>query len=347
MIIVNPCDPCDHHHHAIIQMLKVLITGATGCVGANLVEAVGQYGWDVRALRRTSSSLRALEGLAYETAIGDVTEFDTLVPAMRDVDVVFHAAAVADYWRAGQDRLYQVNVEGTRNVLRAAMAGGVKRVVFTSSVAALGYPQFGEVLDETAQFNLRPDQFHYGYSKVLAERVVGEYVAMGLDVVTVNPAVVIGPRDVNMISGSLIVQTRRTGIPVYPPGGVCVVDVADVCAAHIAAAERGRVGERYILGGENLWHHELLAITAQAVGRRPPLIGLSRRMTRLLAGAVDLLRSLGLSTPVNGDQLRFSAETLWFDSGKARRELGLSTHPYSESVRRTYDWYRAHGFLNT
>jgi dihydroflavonol-4-reductase len=161
----------------------------------------------------------------------------------------------------------------------------------------------------------------------------------------VNPAVVIGPRDVNLISGSLIVEARHRGVPVYPPGGVCVIDVADVCVAHISAAECGRVGERYILGGENLWHRELLAITARVVGRPPPRIGLSRHMARVLAGAVDLLRGLGLSVPLNGDQLRFSAETLWFDSSKARRELGLTTRPYAESAQRTYDWYRANGFL--
>jgi dihydroflavonol-4-reductase len=326
-------------------MTVALITGATGCVGANLVEAATQHGWRARALRRKTSSLKALEGLSCEPAVGDVMDYDSLVEAMRGVDVVFHAAAVADYWRSGPERMYHVNVEGTRNVLKAAQASSVRRVVYTSSVAALGMPAFGRTLDETAQFNLRPAQFHYGYSKVLAEQVAQEFVVAGLDVVIVNPVVVIGPRDVNLISGSIIVEEKRIGLPVYPPGGVCVIDVADACAAHLAAAERGRTGERYILGGENLWYRDMIAATAQVVGRKPARIGLSRGFTRALAGAVDLLSRAGLSLPASGDQLRMSAETLWFDSSKARRELGLVTRPYAEAAQRTYDWYRANGYV--
>lgn len=326
-------------------MTTALITGATGCVGANLVEAVTRHGWQARALRRKTSSLKALQGLSYDSAIGDVTDPDSLLAAMQGVDVLFHAAAVADYWRTGHERLYHVNVEGTRNVLRAAQSRGVRRVVFTSSVASLGCPPFGQALDESATFNLQPAQFHYGYSKVLAEQVVTEFVAGGLDVIVVNPAVVIGPRDVNLISGSILVEEKRIGIPAYPPGGVCVIDVADVCAAHIAAAERGRVGERYILGGENLWYRDMVATTARVVGRKPARIGLSRGVTLRLAAAVDLLRRAGMSLPASGDQLRMSAETLWFDSSKARRELGLTTRPYAEAAQRTYDWYRANGFI--
>ncbi|MCL5998022.1 MAG: NAD-dependent epimerase/dehydratase family protein [Chloroflexi bacterium] len=327
-------------------MVKALITGATGCVGANLVEAVTQHGWEARALRRTTSSLKALEGLAYQPVIGDVTDVDSLTAAMQEVDVVFHAAAVADYWRTGQERLYTINVEGTRNVLRAAQACHVRKVVYTSSVASLGQPPFGTTVDESAQFNLRPEQFHYGYSKVLAERVVRAFVADGLDVVIVNPAVVIGPRDVNLISGSIILAMSRIGIPVYPSGGVCVIDVADVCAAHIAAAECGRAGERYILGGENLWYRDMMAVTAQVVGRKPPRIALAHGVMHILAGVVDFLQHrLKMTLPANGDQLRFATETFWFDSGKARRELGLSTRPYAEAARRTFEWYRAHGYI--
>jgi dihydroflavonol-4-reductase len=326
-------------------MMKVLITGATGCVGANLVEAVTQRGWHVVALRRGTSALRALQGLCYEPVIGDVLQPETLVRAMHGVQVVFHVAAVADYWRVGKDRLYRVNVQGTQNVLRAARAAGVERVVYTSSVAALGQPAFGQQADESSAFNLRAEEFHYGYSKYLAEQVVQGAVRAGQDVVVVNPAVVIGPRDVNQISGSLVVQERRLGIPAYPPGGVCVIDVADVCAGEIAAAERGRTGERYILGGENLWYRDMLAITARVVGRPVPHIRLPRRVMFGLAGIVDLLRKLGIALPANGDQLRFSTRTLWYSSAKARRELGLTTRPYEETAQRAYDWYRANHYV--
>ncbi len=326
--------------------MRALITGATGFLGANLVEAVTQLGWQARALHRKTSSLKALQGLTYESVVGDITEPASLLPAMRGVDVVFHAAAVADYWRTGPQRMYHVNVDGARHVLRAAREAGVGRVVLVSSVASLGRPPFGQPVNESAQFNLRPEQFHYGYSKVLAENHARACVADGLDVVIVNPAVIIGPRDVNLISGSIIVEAARRRIPFYPPGGVCVIDVADVCAGCIAAAERGRAGERYILGGENLWHRDLLGVVCDVVGRPRPTLPIPAVVMRALAGVIDLVRRIPrLDIPFDGQQARFAAETFWFDSTKARRDLGLTTIPFAESARRTYDWYRQNGYL--
>lgn len=327
--------------------MRALITGATGFVGANMVEAVTRHGWTPRALRRPQSSTRALEGLRFETAFGDVVDPPSLAPAMEGVDVVFHVAAVADYWRAGAvERMLSVNVQGTRNVLEAAKRAGVGRVVFTSSCASLGQPGFGAAAGEDHAFNLAPGAFPYGWSKVLAERVVGEFVADGLDVVVVNPAVVLGPRDVNQISGSLVIQASRTLIPFVPPGGVCMVDVEDVCDAHIAAAERGRTGERYILGGENLWYRDVLRIVCAEVDGRYLRIMPPRWLVRALAGPVTFARDrLHVSLPVDAEQVRFSAETFWFDSTKARRDLGLRTRPFEDTVRRTRDWYRAHGYL--
>lgn len=323
-----------------------LVTGATGFVGANLVEALGERGWRVRALHRRTSSLRALEGLRFESALGDVLDPESLRAAMRDVDVVFHVAASADYWRNNAQHMLRVNVEGTRNVLRAALEAGVSRVVFTSSCAALGKPPFGQALDERAQFNLPPRAFLYGYSKHLAEHVCREYVAQGLSVVIVNPAVIFGPRDVNLISGSLIVEAaRRGGIPILPPGGVSVVDVADVCEGMIAAAERGRPGERYILTAENLWYADLFALIAQTVGGKPPRWRVSRTMLRAAAPLVDLARALGVRMPLSGEQVRFAAETFWFDNTKARHELHFSPRPACEAVQRAYAWYRSAGMV--
>lgn len=327
--------------------MLALVTGATGFVGANLVDALGRRGWRARALRRERSSLAALHGLAYETALGDVTEPGALGLAMAGVDIVFHVAAVADYWRPGAlERMLKVNVDGTRNVLEAASRAGVRRVVFTSSCASLGQPDFGVPADETHAFSLSPGEFAYGHSKVLAERVAAEYVARGLDVVTVNPAVVLGPRDVNLISGSLVIQAARGVIPFVPPGGVCMIDVEDCCDAHIAAAERGRAGERYILGGDNLWYRDVLRTVCAEVGGRFVNVTPPRRLVRALARPVAFARDrLRLRLPVDADQVRFSAETFWFDASKARRELGLRTRPFVETVRRTRDWYRANGYL--
>ncbi|MFC1463618.1 MAG: SDR family oxidoreductase [Candidatus Brachytrichaceae bacterium NZ_4S206] len=327
--------------------MLALVTGATGFVGANLVEALNARGWSVRALHRPSSSLKALAGLHYESALGDVTEPASLGAAMAGVDVVFHVAAVADYWRSDASRMMRVNVDGTRNVLQAALDAGVRRVVFTSSCASLGRPPFGQVLNERAQFNLQPHQFPYGYSKHLAEQVCREFIAHGLDVVIVNPAVVFGPRDVNLISSSLIVEATRRTIPFVPPGGVSVVDVADVCAGHIAAAERGCTGERYILTGVNLTYRQLFDTVADVVGRPRPRLVLPAALFKAAAPPVDFLhRRLGWKLPVSSEQVRFAAETFWFDPSKAQRELGLTARPLAETITRTYAWYVEHGYIN-
>ncbi len=257
--------------------MKALVTGATGFIGANLIEALALRGWLARALRRQTSSLKALDGLDYESVIGDINSPESLPAAMQEIDVVFHVAASADYWRSEKSKMMRVNVDGTRNVLQAALDAGVKRVVFTSSCASLGKPSFGQTLNESAQFNLQPDEFPYGYSKHLAEQVAQEFVGRGLEVVIVNPAVVLGPRDVNMISGSIIVEAAQRSLPAMPPGGLSLIDVADVCAGHIAAAERGRSGERYILTGENLWYRDVFNALAQMVGKKPPALASARR----------------------------------------------------------------------
>ncbi len=323
-----------------------LVTGASGFVGANLVEALNQRGWRVRALHRRTSSLRALEGLRFDSAIGDVLDRESLREAMRDVDVVFHVAASADYWRNNPDHMLRVNVEGTRNVLHAALEARVSRVVFTSSCAALGKPPFGQALDEHARFNLPPRAFLYGYSKHLAEQVCQEYVAQGLSVVIVNPAVIFGPRDANLISGSLIVEAaRRRGIPIVPPGGVSVVDVADVCAGMLAAADRGRDGERYILTAENVWYADLFEVIAEVVGGSPPRWHVSGAMLRTIAPLVDVARALGIRLPLSGEQVRFAAETFWFDNTKARRELRFDPRPVREAIQRAYAWYQSAGMI--
>lgn len=323
-----------------------LVTGATGFVGANLVEALTRAGWHARALRRQSSSLKALEGLTYESAIGDVNDPPSLAQAAQGADVVFHVAAAADYWRSSTGKMMRVNVDGTRNVLQAAQDAGVKRVVFTSSCASLGKPPFGHTLDESAQFNLQPKEFPYGYTKHLAEQVCAEFVQRGLDVVIVNPAVVLGPRDVNLISGSMIIEAAKRDIPIIPPGGVSVIDVGDACRAHIAAAEHGRRGERYILTGENLWYEQLFGIIAETVGARKPWLRVPGAALRVGGTLVDVLReTFKVSLPINGEQTRFSAETFWFDGAKARHELGLVPTPFADTAKRTFEWYKLNGYL--
>jgi len=223
-----------------LPMSTALVTGATGCVGANIVEALLARGYSVRALRRASSRLTALNGLEPELVIGDIMDVGSLRNAMAGCEVVFHAAAVSQYWRNSVDLLYQ-------------SASGVARVVVTSSVAVLGVPSNDHpVLDESATFNRPPGRFHYGYSKVLTEAEAARAIAGGLDVVCVNPASVIGRRDVYFVGGEVLRTAKRGLAFVAPPGGMGIVAAEVVGLGHVLAAERGRTGERYILNGENI-----------------------------------------------------------------------------------------------
>ncbi|MCB9452165.1 MAG: NAD-dependent epimerase/dehydratase family protein [Anaerolineaceae bacterium] len=326
--------------------MKALVTGATGFVGSHIVRALVAAGHSVRVLHRTTSRLDALEGVAYESAIGDILDPDSLRAACAGCDWVFHVAAVADYWRADHTRMFKANVDGTRYVLEAARAAGVRRVVFTSSAAAIGFREDGLPADEAFRFNLPPERFPYGYSKVLAEAVVQESVAAGQDVVITNPVVVMGPGDLNMISGSYIVQVKRFGwsVPVTS-GGIAVVDVRDVAAMHLAAAERGQTGERYILGTANYTHREWYGMIADVVGTRHPFLPLPDFVLPVAAAGIDLARKIGIQTPVDADQTRLGGRNIYFAYEKAWAELCPPGIEMSQSLQDTYTWYQAHGYI--
>jgi len=325
-----------------------LVTGGTGFIGANLVAGLNERGIPTRVLHRESSSRKALAGLAYESVIGDILDDPAeLVTAMAGCDWVFHVAAVADYWRQGQEWIYRVNVQGTKNVLAAARLAGVRRLVFTSSLAALGVPPDGQLLDEESEFNLPPTRSPYGHSKVLAEQAVRRAAREGLEAVIVNPSVVLGPRDVNLISGSIIVEAAKGLLRVAPAGGVNFVDVADVVAGQIAAAEKGRPGERYILGGENVPYGEAVGTISRIVGRTPPRLTIPRWSLPLLASGVRAARALlGNRVPLDENQVRMMGAYIYADSSKARRELDLPHTPFTTTVQRTYNWYNRNGYLS-
>lgn len=327
--------------------IRALITGGTGFVGANLVAALAEQGITTRVLHRETSSLEALQGLHYETVIGDILDdVDALVEIMAGCHWVFHVAAVADYWRQSTDRLYQVNVEGTRRVLDAARRAGVRRFVFTSSLAALGLPRPGKCLNEEDTFNLPPSQFPYGHSKHLAEREVQRAVDLGLDAVIVNPTVVLGPRDINRISGSIILEAARGLIRFVPPGGVNYISVRDVVAGHIAAARHGRVGERYILGAHNLSHAEAIPIICRLVGRRPPRLKIPGWVLPPAAVAVRAARAIfRRPRSLDANQVRLLGAEIYADAGKAQRELDLPQTPFPATVQEAYNWYNKHGYL--
>jgi dihydroflavonol-4-reductase len=331
-----------------ISMVRALVTGSTGFVGANLAFALVERGVEVVGLRRRSSPEDAVKGLDISFATGDILIPESLAPAMKDIDWVFHVAAIADYWRMPSELVYRVNVEGTRHVLEAARQAGVKRVILTSSSASLGIPSKDKpLLDESDCFNLKPEDFPYGHSKHLANQMMLEYAGQGTDVLSVLPSAVIGPRDLKFNAGELIVQALKPTLPILPlpRGGLNYIDVRDCADAHIDAAEKGKSGELYLLAGHNLTHQETMSIVNQALGTSLTLIEVPGWALSPLAGLVGIMHQFGMSLPVDRGRVLLSREYIYYDNRKTVRELGLKTRPFAESVSDTCEWYIQNNYL--
>lgn len=324
-------------------MVKALVTGATGFVGAQVVRALLAAGHEVTALHRTTSRLDLLDGLEVRRAIGDLLDRASLEKAAAGQRWIFHVAAASDYWRKSPETVYRVNVQGTRTLLRAAESANAARVIVTSSCGAIG-PVEGRPATESDPFLLKPRDFPYGHSKALAEVEVRKAVERGLDCVIVNPAVVTGPGDLYRGFGDLAIRIARGQVPVYPPGGVSIIDVRDVAAAHVAAAERGRTGERYILSHLNMPYRDIMAALARAAGKNPPRIGIPGWLMRIAARLVDVGRALRLPIPATGNQLRLSARDLYYDGGKAARALH-APEIGAETLADTVKWYVERGMI--
>jgi dihydroflavonol-4-reductase len=290
--------------------------------------------------------LGALAGLDPELVVGDILDQPSLRTAMRGCDLIFHVAAISDYWRVATERVYHVNVRGTQNVVDAAAATGIERLVYTSSVGALGMPKEGEMLDESARYNLQPQRFVYGHSKHLGEEVVQRAVRQGLDAVIVNPAAVVGARDVNFIGGSLLRESKRGLTWVTFSGSLNWVDAEAVGLGHVLAAELGETGSRYILAGENVPHRRAMEIVAGVVGGRRPVAALPGWMMGAAAWLVDGFNRVWPSTPlISGEQTRLSAMEVRVDGAKAIGELGFPYVDFRTCVDNAFAWYRDHGGL--
>jgi dihydroflavonol-4-reductase len=330
-------------------MTRALVTGSTGFLGANLVAGLNQRGVEVIGLRRKSSPEDAVAGLKLSFVVGDILDARSLEAAMLGIDWVFHVAAVADYWRTPAATIYKVNVDGARNVFDAALKAGIKKVIYTSSSAAVGMPRPGKpLLDEMDRFNLKPAEFFYGHSKQLAEDLMLQYVARGLNAVSVLPSAVIGPRDLKFNVGELIVQALKPSLPFMPlpRGGLNYIDVRDCVAGHIAAAEKGKNAGRYLLTGHNLTHRQTMEQVNKALGTSVPVVELPRWVFVPVAEAVDILQKLGAKLPVDKGRVLHSREYVYYDNSKAVRELGLSIRPFPDSVRDAYEWYIENDYLS-
>lgn len=327
-------------------MKTVLVTGGTGFLGSNLAKALLREGCSVRILRRPHSDLRAIGNAPVEHCIGDVRDSRSLTRAMKGCDTVFHTAAVISYWRRERNVMYDINIRGTRNVVEACLETGVQKFIHTSSIAAIGYPETGPYADESNAFNW--DRFDVGYriSKHRAEEEVREGIRRGLQAVLLNPSVIIGPGDIHFHGGQIIRDVLKRRIFYYLEGGMNVVYVDDVVRGHLAAARVGRVGERYILSGENLTHREIFSITAGIVGGIRPFFKLPVRLVRWIGAFAEGTGGLlGRKPWVTRELLAGAGLANYFTCQKASRELGYTVTPFSEAVRQAFGWYCEHGYL--
>ena len=316
-------------------MAKTLVTGATGFIGSHLVRALAERGDELKLLLRRSSRVEHLADVEFSRATGDVIDRRTVKRAMRDVERVFHCAGTTSLRRQDRQRVYRLNVEGTRNVLGAAAEAGVERVVHTSSVAAVGPAAAGKAVDESQPFTAGGLGIAYVNSKHEAEVEALRLAAQGLDVVIVNPTFVLGPESPSGTSMGLVKRFLLRRIPAYVEGALNIVDVRDVAEGHLLADSKGRSGERYILGGRNFTLQRLFADLARISGIPPPPLRLPTRFARAGAEVADLL---GLPLPVSSDEIR--SGVLWWTArnGKAKRELGFHPRPHEETLEDAVRW---------
>ena len=326
----------------------ILITGANGFVGAAVVRQLLAAGHAVRALIRPTSARANLDGLAVEIVQGDLRDAASLTRAMAGVRFVFHVAADYRLWARRPQEIVQTNVEGTRALMEAALRAGVERVVYTSSVATLKARPDGAPSDETLPLDPASAIGAYKYSKVVAERLVETMVAeRNLPAVVVNPSTPIGPRDVRPTpTGRIIVEAAAGRMPAYVDTGLNLVHVDDVAAGHLLALAKGRIGARYILGGQDVLLSGMLREISRQVGRSPPRLKLPRQLIFPIAYAAEAVATFSGREPfVTTTGLRLAKDRMFFTSAKAERELGYGARPYNEAVAEAIAWFRQHGYL--
>ena len=332
--------------------MNILVTGATGFVGSHLCRALVEQGHRVRALHRPTSSLALLKGIPAELVEGDLFEPDSLALAARDIDIVYHCGGRVGSWTDAEE-MAASHVEGTHNILSAARQCGARRFIHTSSVAALGLPERATetsdtlpIMDESHAWNFTAEEWPYGYAKHRAEEEVRSATTEGFNTIILNPASIFGAGDKNLASSAIVMHMARGRRPPIPPGGLNVIHIDDVVAGHLAALDKGESGERYILGGENITHEQLLTTVAEVVGAPRPRWHLPGWALRNLSRPAELLgRIMGI--PLRGHMLRLAGLHFYYDSRKAQRELLVpAPRKHRSSIEDAYIWYRDNGFLD-
>jgi len=331
-----------------LPMKPALVTGATGFVGWHVARALLERGYAVRALARDTARLRELDGVV--PIQGDLRDPASLARAVEGCGTVYHVAADYRLWTRAPEEMYQSNVDGTRAMLAAAKRAGVERVVYTSTVGCIAVPEANNgtpgIGDETMAASVDAMQGHYKRSKLLAEHVALEFAKDGFPVVIVNPTAPIGDHDFKPTpTGKIVVDFVRGAMPAYLDTGLNVVDVRDVALGHLAACERGRVGERYILGAENMTLRQIFEGLAPVAERKPPSVRIPYAVA-YAAGVVSTAwaDATGQEPRAPIDGVRMARKKMWVRHEKAARELGYAPGPAAGALKRAVEWFRGNGY---
>jgi dihydroflavonol-4-reductase len=328
--------------------LKAFLTGATGFLGSHVARVLSEQGAQLRLLVRPTSNLKNLQGLKAETAVGDLRDAASLEKAMSGCDTVFHVAADYRLWVRDPAEMYRSNVGGTRAILEAARKNGIRRIVYTSSVATIGFTSNGHPADEDSPVSLADMIGHYKRSKFMAEQIALEAGRAGMHIVTVNPTTPVGEQDVKPTpTGRIIVDFLKRKFPAYVETGLNLVDATECARGHIAALEKGKPGERYILGGENLTLKQILDRLGAITGLPSPRLKLPY-VFAFAAGVVDeaITGKIRKREPrATVDTVRMGKKKMFASSDKAERELGWKIVPVEGALRRAVDWFRANGYV--
>jgi len=329
-------------------LLKAFVTGATGFLGSHVARILSDGGAELRLLVRPTSNLKNLEGLKAETAIGDLRDAASLEKAISGCDTVFHVAADYRLWVKDPNEMYRSNVEGTRALLEAARKNGVRRVVYTSSVATIGFTGNGEDTDEDSPVSLADMIGHYKRSKFMGEQIAMEAGRNGMNVVTVNPTTPIGEQDVKPTpTGRIVLDFLKRKFPAYVETGLNLVDVRECARGHISAMQRGTSGERYILGGENLTLKQILDKLGEITGLPSPRVKLPYFFA-FATGVVDEAitgRLMGREPRATVDTVRMGKKKMFASSAKAQRELEWRIISVDGALRRAVEWFRANRYV--
>jgi dihydroflavonol-4-reductase len=332
--------------------LRAFVTGATGFLGSHVARALAAQGAQLRLLVRPTSDLRNIQDLNGERVQGDLRDPASIDRALAGCEAVFHVAADYRLWVRDPEQMYRSNVEGTRSLLEAARKQGVRRVVYTSSVATMGFPSNGQanghVADEQSPVSLADMIGHYKRSKFMAEQVAFDAARSGVDVVVVNPTTPIGERDVKPTpTGRIVLDFLKRKFPAYVETGLNLVDATECAHGHIQAFEKGKPGERYILGGENLTLKQILDRLAAITGLKSPTVKLPF-VFAFATGVVDEMvtgRLLRREPRATIDAVRMGRKMMFVSSAKAERELGWRIVPVDGALRRSVEWFRANGYV--